>query len=213
MEPNSGAGFPPSQPFAVRGSGAAPHPSSRAAIFIDRDGVINQWRQNHVLDWRQFVFTPGIVEALRDVMALEAPVIVISNQSAVGRGLMRLADLEFITRRLDSQLAASGVRIASYYYCVHKVEDNCECRKPKPGLLRKAAEDFELNLARCVFVGDAATDIDAALAAGCQPVLFGERPLVEGERATRPVPPAPKAATPRDLPRVVAEQLQAARYA
>lgn len=55
---------------------------------------------------------------------------------------MRLADLEFITRRLDSQLAASGVRIASYYYCVHKVEDNCECRKPKPGLLRKAAEDF-----------------------------------------------------------------------
>lgn len=195
------------------GRGSASDPSWRAAIFIDRDGVINQWRQNHVLDWRQFVFTPGIVEALRSVMALKAPLIVISNQSAVGRGLMSLADLEFITRSLDSHLAASGVRIAAYYYCVHTAEDNCECRKPKPGLLRKAAEDFGLDLARCVFVGDAATDIDAALAAGCQPVLFGETPLVEGERARRPVPPAPKAASPRDLLRVVAEQLQAARDA
>lgn len=195
----------------MRGRGSASYPSSRAAIFIDRDGVINQWRQNHVLDWRQFVFTPGIVEALRDVMALDLPLIVISNQSAVGRGLMSLADLEFITRSLDSHLAASGVRIAGYYYCVHAVEDNCGCRKPKPGLLHKAAEDFGLDLARCVFVGDAATDIDAALAAGCQPVLFGETPLVEGERAKRPVPAAPKAASPRDLLRVVVEQLQVLR--
>jgi D-glycero-D-manno-heptose 1,7-bisphosphate phosphatase len=183
------------------------HPS-RAAIFIDRDGVINQRRENYVLHSWQLVFTPGIVDALRELTELQVPMIVVSNQSAVGRGLMSLSDLDQITQTLDSALAGNGVHLSGYYYCVHKVEDNCSCRKPKPGLIRKAAEDFGFDLSRCVFVGDSATDLDAALAAGCQPVLFGDRPLIEGDRSKRPVPQVPKASSPRDLLRVVSQHLK-----
>jgi D-glycero-D-manno-heptose 1,7-bisphosphate phosphatase len=144
------------------------------AIFLDRDGVINCRRPNdYVLDWSQFVFVPGIREALKQLASLRLPMIVISNQAAVGKGLLDSAGLEAITARMNEALLADGTVLAAAYYCTHRPDENCPCRKPKPALLETAAQDFNVNLNRSIFVGDSETDVLAARAAGCAPILLG----------------------------------------
>ena len=144
------------------------------AIFIDRDGVINCRRPgDYVLDWSQFIFMPGIRKALKQLASLRLPIIVISNQAAVGKGLLTPDGLQEITARLRHVLLNDGVFLTAAYYCPHAPRDNCVCRKPKPELLFKAADDFNINLSNSVFIGDSETDVQAARAAGCNPVLFG----------------------------------------
>ena len=144
------------------------------AIFIDRDGVINCRRPgDYVLNWSQFVFVPGIREALKQLSSLGLPMIVISNQAAVGKGLLSQAGLEEITARMNEVLLADGTSLAAAYYCPHRIEDDCPCRKPKPALLLSAACDFGIDLSRSIFIGDSDTDVQAAQAAGCKPVLLG----------------------------------------
>jgi len=145
-----------------------------AAIFIDRDGVINCRRaDDYVLNWTQFVFVPGIREALRELAGLRLPMIVISNQAAVGKGLLDVAGLEDITTRMQQTLREDGAGLTAAYYCTHRPGENCICRKPKPELLYRAAEDFNIDLSRSIFVGDSQTDVQAARAAGCKPILLG----------------------------------------
>ena len=146
----------------------------RPAIFIDRDGVINLLRpSDYVLDWSQFVFVPGIREALKQLASLGLPMIVISNQAAVGKGLLDTAGLEEITSKMYQELAHDGTFLTAAYYCPHRPDENCPCRKPKPALLHAAAADFNIDLTRSVFIGDSDTDVEAAHGAGCKPVLFG----------------------------------------
>jgi len=114
------------------------------AIFIDRDGVINCRRPgDYVLDWSQFIFTPGIRAALKQLSSLKLPMIVISNQAAVGKGLLDLGGLRDITAKMHQALLDDGTFLAAVYYCPHRPDENCICRKPKPALLRAAAEDFQ----------------------------------------------------------------------
>ena len=152
-------------------------PEGRArgpAIFIDRDGVINCRRpDDYVLDWSQFIFTPGIRTALKQLSSLRLPMIVISNQAAVGKGLHNLAGLQEITAHMHRALAADGSFLAAAYYCIHRADENCLCRKPKPALLQAAANDFNIDLSRSIFIGDSDTDMQAARSAGCKPILFG----------------------------------------
>jgi D-glycero-D-manno-heptose 1,7-bisphosphate phosphatase len=144
------------------------------AIFIDRDGVINCRRpDDYVLNFSQFVFVPGIRAALKQLASLALPMIVISNQAAVGKGLLDTAGLEEITARMQQTLLEDGTAIAAAYFCTHRTDENCICRKPKPGLLHRAAEDFDIDLSRSIFIGDSQTDVQAARAAGCQPILLG----------------------------------------
>jgi D-glycero-D-manno-heptose 1,7-bisphosphate phosphatase len=144
------------------------------AILIDRDGVINHRRAgDYVLSWSQFTFTPGIRQALKELALLRLPIIVISNQSAVGRGLLNAAGLESITCRMYQALLRDGVPISAVYYCTHRPEADCVCRKPRPALLHEAAADFCIDLAHSVFIGDSDADAQAAELAGCKPVLFG----------------------------------------
>ena len=151
-----------------RGAGDGP------AIFIDRDGVINRRRPgDYVLEWSQFFFIPGIREALNQIASLGLPMIVISNQAAVGKGLLDRAGLQEITAQMHRALAADGTFLAAAYYCTHRPDEDCVCRKPKPALLFRAAEDFNVDLGRSIFIGDSDTDIQAARMAGCAPVLFG----------------------------------------
>ena len=145
-----------------------------SAIFLDRDGLINRRRANdYVLDWSQFIFIPGIRAALKQISTLGLPMIVISNQAAVGKGLLSSTDLREITIKMREVLLEDGTPLAAAYYCIHRQDENCICRKPKPGLLQAAAEDFNIDLSRSVFIGDSETDLQAARAAGCVPVLFG----------------------------------------
>lgn len=133
--------------------------------------------------------------------------IVISNQAAVGKGLLDPAGLEEITARMNEELVADGTSLAAAYYCPHRIEDDCPCRKPKPALLLSAAADFNIDLSRSIFIGDSETDVQAARAAGCAPLLLG--PGVHGgsdwkaSNATLLV-----YATPQILFRTAAESLQ-----
>jgi D-glycero-D-manno-heptose 1,7-bisphosphate phosphatase len=144
------------------------------AIFIDRDGVINCRRPgDYVVNWSQFVFLPGIRTALKKMASLRVRMIVISNQAAVGKGLLDLATLHEITAKMREALLADGAPIDAAYYCTHRADENCVCRKPKPALLQAAAEDFNIDLSRSILIGDSDTDVQAARAAGCASVLFG----------------------------------------
>jgi D-glycero-D-manno-heptose 1,7-bisphosphate phosphatase len=180
------------------------------AIFIDRDGVINCRRAgDYVLNWSQFDFMPSIREALKQLSSLGLPMIIISNQAAVGKGLLDPAGLEEITTRMNEALLADGTSLAAAYYCTHRIEDACQCRKPKPALLFSAAADFNIDLTRSIFVGDSDTDAQAARAAGCASVLFGS------DNSLRPRSPSdlPAASTAVDLYTVVAQYLKAAEHA
>jgi D-glycero-D-manno-heptose 1,7-bisphosphate phosphatase len=143
------------------------------AIFLDRDGVINLRRPgSYVLNWSQFQFVPGIRAALKQLASLELPMILISNQAGVGKGLLSLATLEGITTQMQRTLLEDGVAIAAAFYCPHRTDENCGCRKPEPAMLLRAASVFNIDLAKSIFIGDSATDIEAAMTAGCKPVLF-----------------------------------------
>ena len=177
------------------------------AIFIDRDGVINCRRPgDYVLNWSQFIFVPGIRSLLKQLASLGLPMIVISNQAGVGKGLLDPAGLQEITARMHQALLEDGTSLAAAYYCIHKADENCPCRKPKPALLQAAAGDFNIDLSRSAFIGDSETDVQAARAAGCAPVLFGSE---DG-----PPPASPTdlliATSVTDLYTVVARYLQAA---
>jgi len=149
-----------------------PQGGSRPAIFVDRDGVINQQiAGSYVTRWSEFHFSPGIVEALAEISRLPFPIIVVSNQAGVGKGMLALAELSAITHEFVSQLASAGARIDAAYYCPHTPEQACPCRKPKEGLLLRAARDWCVDLTRSVFVGDSVTDMQAANAVGCRSVL------------------------------------------
>jgi D-glycero-D-manno-heptose 1,7-bisphosphate phosphatase len=184
------------------------------AIFLDRDGVINCRRpDDYVLDWSQFIFVDGVRSALKQLATLGLPMIVISNQAAVGRGLLAVAALQEITTRMQQELAADAAPLTAAYYCIHRRDEDCSCRKPKPGLLQSAAEDFNIDLRRSIFIGDSESDVQAARAAGCQPVLFGPglAPLAPASSVPnsgeRPVGAA-QALTPDELFEITAKCLR-----
>jgi histidinol-phosphate phosphatase family protein len=114
---------------------------------------------------------PGSAEALRRLKEAGYLVVVFTNQSGVGRGVMTAADVEVVNAHLGDVLAEGGASLDGVYFCPHVNEDGCECRKPKPGLLTRAAEELGIDLSRSWGVGDGARDLEAARAAGCRVVL------------------------------------------
>ena len=141
------------------------------AVLLDRDGVINSERANYVRNWHEFRFLPTALSALAKLATLPQPIVVVSNQSAIGRGLVTRAMVDDIHSQLKERVEACGGRNDRFYLCPHHPDDGCMCRKPKPGLLLQAAQEFGLDLSQCVFVGDSITDYQAATAVGCQCIL------------------------------------------
>jgi D-glycero-D-manno-heptose 1,7-bisphosphate phosphatase len=145
----------------------------RPAIFLDRDGVINERVVGgYVTSWSGFRFLDGIVPVLRELVRFKLPLVVVSNQAGVGKGLMSRTALARITERFVAHLARLGVPIAAVYYCPHAPEARCRCRKPRSGLLLRAAHDWRIDLDRSILVGDSPSDVEAARAARCQSILF-----------------------------------------
>ncbi len=143
----------------------------RAALFLDRDGVLNENRPGHVRSWEEYRFLPGVKDALARAARTEFAIVVVTNQSVIGRGFATRNTVEDIHRRMTAEIAASGGRVDAVYLCPHAPEDGCDCRKPRPGMLLAAAREMGLDLARSWMVGDAATDVAVAQAAGVRPVL------------------------------------------
>jgi len=138
----------------------------KKAIFLDRDGVINRKRDDYVKIIDEFVVIDGIERAIRMLKNNGYLIIVITNQSAVNRGLLTEEGLNDIHNHMLKELEKNGAKIDGVYYCLHRPEENCECRKPKPGMLIKAINDFSISAQDSFFVGDSESDIIAAKRAG-----------------------------------------------
>jgi len=144
-----------------------------AAVLVDRDGVVNVRRPDHVRSWAEFEFLPGSLEAMRRLRRAGRRVLVLTNQAVVGRGQMSAGELDEIHDRMRAAVAAAGGGIEGVLACVHRPEDGCRCRKPAPGLFHRAADEMRVDLGRSVMIGDAWSDVQAAHAAGCRAVWVG----------------------------------------
>jgi D-glycero-D-manno-heptose 1,7-bisphosphate phosphatase len=142
------------------------------AIFLDRDGTLNRERADYVKSWSEYEWLPGALAALAQLATLQLPILVITNQSAVGRGIISIDGLSSVHAQARAEAEACGGRIDEFFVCPHTPGDGCDCRKPKPGLLLAAAARYDLDLERCVFVGDSITDMQAAVAGGCTSILL-----------------------------------------
>jgi D-glycero-D-manno-heptose 1,7-bisphosphate phosphatase len=142
----------------------------RKAVFLDRDGTIceEMGYVNHIDRLRIFPFA---AEAIRQLNEAEIPVIVITNQSGVARNIFPESLVQQVHKKMISELAAGGAWIDDIYFCPHKFEDACECRKPNPGLIERAAREHSLDLAASWVVGDRYADLEMAHAAGGRGIL------------------------------------------
>lgn len=152
-------------------------------ILLDRDGVINADSPDYIKDVDEWVPLPGALEAIAALKRKGLLVAVCTNQSGVGRGIIAPAALERIHRRLHARLAELGVRLDGLWYCAHRPEEGCPCRKPRPGMLLDAMQALGVAPDETLFVGDAVRDIEAARAAGCRSalVLTGRGRAAEAE--------------------------------
>ncbi len=158
------------------------------AVFLDRDGVINRKPPDgeYVRSWDQFEFLPGSIEALRHLTERgRGPVIVVTNQRGVARGLMSIEDVEDIHARMLATLAAHGARVAAIHVCPHEV-GTCDCRKPALGLfLRATRDDPLLDLSASAVVGDSLSDLEAGSRLGADTFAVAPDPDELMERARR----------------------------
>lgn len=162
---------------------------STRAIFLDRDGVINACPpERYLRRWSEFSFLPGSCEAIRALSRSAYRLLVISNQSGVGQGLVSRQALDEITRRMIAAIRAQGGRIDGVLYCPHRETDGCDCRKPRRGLIDQADRQHPLDLPHSVIIGDDPNDLALGRAVGCRTVLVlsGRTPP---EVAARLAPP------------------------
>jgi D-glycero-D-manno-heptose 1,7-bisphosphate phosphatase len=136
------------------------------AIFLDRDGVIIENRANYVRRWEDVAIFGQALMALAGIHSSAYKIVMVTNQSAVGRGIISLETVREINKRLVRIIQQTGGRIDGVYVCPHAPEDRCDCRKPRPGLLLQAAEDHDLDLSRSILIGDTLGDVMAGQAAG-----------------------------------------------
>jgi len=140
-------------------------------ILLDRDGVINQDAADYIKSPQEWQPIPGSLEAIAQLNRAGYRVVVVTNQSAIGRGLLDLNTLCRIHAKMAHCLADVGGFIEAVFFCPHRPEDNCDCRKPKPGLLKDVAARLDTNLDGVPAIGDSLRDLQAAAAAGAKPIL------------------------------------------
>jgi D-glycero-D-manno-heptose 1,7-bisphosphate phosphatase len=126
---------------------------------------------DYVKNWSEFNFLPGAIEALTLLAQKGYDIYIITNQRGIARGFMHEHDLTAIHGKLEEELEKHGAKIKQIYYCPHGRDDGCECRKPKPGMLFRAASEHNINLTKAIFIGDNGSDLQAGSAAGCKTVL------------------------------------------
>ena len=150
-------------------------------IILDRDGVINEDSDAYIKSLDEWIPIPGSIEAIARLSKAGWTVAVATNQSGIARGYYPLEVLDSMHARLRELVAEQGGEVGLIVHCPHGPDDGCDCRKPKPGMLQQIAAHYDVPLGGIWFVGDSGSDLQAALAVDCQPVLVktgkGERTL------------------------------------
>jgi D-glycero-D-manno-heptose 1,7-bisphosphate phosphatase len=158
----------------VRWREAEKYLAPKKIILIDRDGVINQkaLKGEYITSWKNFSWVPGTREFMKEMSNDGYKFIVITNQAGIARGFMTIEDASEIHKKMTEELAIIGVEILNIYMCPHHWDEDCECRKPKPGMLLEASRHFLFRLDKACFIGDDVRDIECAEAANAVGILF-----------------------------------------
>lgn len=135
-------------------------------VFLDRDGVINEDSPSYVKSWNEFRFLPASLEALKQLHAHACPAIVITNQSMIGRKISSMGSLKEIHRNMNDVVKQHGGNIHDIFFCPHRPDEDCDCRKPKTGLILRAQVEHRVDLSTACMVGDSEKDIECARNAG-----------------------------------------------
>jgi len=149
------------------------------AVFLDRDGTINFNEPGYVYQIKDFKFIPGVLPALRKLSQSNYKIIIVTNQSGIGRGLFAEKDLKILHQWMLAQFKKEKIRIDKIYYCPHVKEDNCSCRKPKIGMLQEAVEDFGINLSKSWIVGDSERDVKMGKEANLRTIFLGKKSSIK----------------------------------
>lgn len=158
--------------------------NKQKAIFLDRDGTINKY-VGFLQDIDSFELLPGVIEAVKKINASGYLAIVVTNQPVIARGEISVFELREIHNKMETLLGEGGAYLDGVYYCPHhphrgfegeviELKIECDCRKPKPGMLLKAAKDFNIDISQSWMIGDSENDVAAGKAAGCRAILIGE---------------------------------------
>lgn len=151
------------------------------AVFLDRDGVINKKIPNdYVKCWAEFEFLPGVKEAIKLLNQAQYKVVIVTNQAGIGKEIVKEEQLQQIHQQMINELKDYGAFIDAIYYCPHRLEENCNCRKPKPGMLQQAGKDLKIDFKNSWMIGDEDKDIDAGKSVGCKTYqVIHEKGLLE----------------------------------
>ena len=144
--------------------------SSRHALFLDRDGVINK-EINYLHRIKDFKFIDGIFDLCKTAIEQDYRIIVITNQAGIARGYYAEDDLAKLTKWMIQEFAGRGIEISKVYACPH-LNDDCQDRKPNPGMLLQAQQDFNLDMSECIFIGDKPSDMEAGTRAGIDNLIL-----------------------------------------
>jgi len=167
------------------GSDTMPGRQPASAVFLDRDGTIMR-DVHYCCDVRNVEILPGVAPGIKLLNDSGFRVVVATNQSGIGRGLLDEEVLRRIHQRMLLRLLREGAMVDAIYHCPHGPDDGCECRKPRAGLLRRAAQELGLDLERSFMVGDSLRDIEAGREAGCRTAIVSSDPYAWENQGTRP---------------------------
>ena len=150
-----------------------PHAAAHSVklIILGRDGVLNRYREDHVKEPQEWEPLPGALESVARLNHAGWHAVVATNQAGIGRGLIDMASLNAVHQAMIRRLAEAGGRLDAVFFCPHAPEEQCDCRKPSPGMMLQIADRYGAELAEVPIVCDNLRDLKAALAAGCQPHL------------------------------------------
>ena len=153
-------------------------------VILWRDGILNEYRESHVATPEEWQPVAGALEAVARINHAGWHTVVATNQSGIGRGMIDMSAVNAVHAHMHRQLQAQGGRLDAVFFCPHTPEDDCDCRKPRPGMLKDIGHRYNIDLSLVPVVGDTERDLLAAQAAGCEPhlILSGRSALLQPEQ-------------------------------
>ena len=170
-------------------------------VILGRDGILNQYREGHVTAPEEWLPIPGALEAVARINHAGWHTVVATNQAGIGRGMIDMSAVNAVHAHMNQQLMVQGGRIDAVFFCPHTPEENCDCRKPKPGMMIDIGRRYGIALEHVPMVADTLRDLQAAHSAGCQPhlVLTGRSLGLEGDALQQLLAQVPDAQVHDDL--------------